>query len=407
MTAKELNERRLKAIADARAIVDAAGDAGLSAEDAQKYDAHMAEASRYKEAIERVKVLEELEAEERNRAPEVVVRGSAPVGVPDEAREIPTEEVRVRQAVATPEYRSAFWRAVRRSWSGVGEAERRALQVGNDSEGGYTVPDSFNDALIQGLEDPVVMRSVGATVLQGVGGTREIPFVSAHGSATWTAEEAAAAESDETFGSVRIGAHKLTRLIKVSIELLQDSAFNLESYLASEFTRAFAVAEDTAFVSGNGAMRPLGFTLSGTAGITAAAVDAVTTDELSRLKFSLKRAYRKRSRWFMADATFSAISRLKDGDGRYVLQPGITLDAPDVLFGRPVTVSDDMPAMATGLRAVYFGDPAYYYIIDRGSMVMQILRELFSVNGQVGFLGYRRTDGRLILNEAMRYITMA
>ena len=145
----------------------------------------------------------------------------------------------------------------------------------------------------------------------------------------------------------------------------------------------------------------------GTAGITAAAVDAVTADELIRLKHSLKRAYRRKAIWAFSDATLSAISRLKDGNGQYLWRPGLTEDAPDILFGRPTIVSDDVSDMATGVKAVWFGDMAYYYIIDRAGIFVQILRELYAVNGQVGFLAYKRTDGRLILDEAVRYITMA
>ena len=410
MNAKQLRDKRAKAIADARALIDTAGDKALSAEDVAKYDAFMAEAKDCKEQLDRLTTLENeqraLDAEAASVVPPAA-RVKPPVEVPEKTFEVTSDEQRVRHAISQPEYKRAFWEGMRRSYSGLGDVERRALQVGTDSEGGYLVPDEFERTLVQGLENPVVMRSLGATVLRGVSGTREVPFVSSHGSATWTAEEAAAAESDEAFGSKRIGAHKLTRLMKVSIELLQDSAFNIESYAAAEFTRAFGAAEDTAFVAGNGAMRPRGLVLDGTAGVTAAATTAVTTDELIRLKHALGRGYRKQAVWLAADSTVSIISRLKDGNGQYMWRPGLLADEPDMLLGRPIVTSDDIPAMTTGLKAVWFGAPSYYYIIDRAGIYFQILRELYAVNGQVGFLAYKRTDGRLILDASWVYITMA
>jgi HK97 family phage major capsid protein len=392
-------------------LIDAAGDKALSAEDVAKYDTFMAEAKGCKDQLDRLATLEAEQRAAEEDADRVIVppaaRANRPADVPDEFVVRRTEAQRIRHAVSQPQYRDAFWRGIRRSWAGIEDAERRALQVGTDSEGGYLVPDEFERTLVQGLTNPVVMRSLGATVLTGVSGEREVPFVSSHGSASWTAEEANASESDEAFGSRKIGAHKLTRIMKVSVELLQDSAFNLESYISSEFIRAFGAAEDTAFIAGNGAMRPRGLTLDGTAGVTAAAVDAVTVDELIQLKYALGRAYRPRAVWLAADATVGAISRLKDGNGQYLWRPGITVGDPDTLLGRPFVTSDDVPTMATGNKAIWFGDPAYYYIVDRAGINFQILRELYAVSGQVGFLAYKRTDGRLILDASWVYVTMA
>jgi HK97 family phage major capsid protein len=424
MTVKDLTDKRLKAITDARAILDAAGDKGLSTEDATKYDAFMSEADKLKGQIERASKLEaaereaeevreqrdeqeKREAEARNRAPRVVTQSAEPVSRVELPFVLPdAEEVRRREWVKTDEYRTAFAKGLRFGTDVLNRDEKRALSVGTDTTGGYLVPDEFERTLLQDLVVPTVVRQ-RATVLTSVSGDRQIPFVSSHGSASWTGEAKAFSESDEVFGLKTIGAHKLTRLVKVSMELMQDSVFDLEAYLRDEFGRSFNAAEDTAFVSGNGAGRPRGFIVDTTSGVTAAATTSITADELIDLYHALSIPHRSNATFVLADATLKGIRKLKTGDGQYLWVPGLQSGQSDTLLGRPVVVSDDMPAMTTGLKAVAFINFRYYYIVDRAGFYLQLLRELYAANGQVGFVGYKRTDGRLILDAAARCITMA
>lgn len=422
MRVQELIDKRNKLIADARTILDSAGDKALSEESAAKYDAIMADADKLDKQIERAAKLESAEraaaeesarreeqdrkeVEERNRIPKQGRPGTevtleAPFILPD------AEEVRRRDWVKTPEYRGAFAKGLRFGTDALNRDEKRALSVGTDTTGGYLVPDEFSRALVQDLNTPTVVRQ-RATVLTSVSGDRQIPFVSSHGSATWTGEAKAATESDEAFGLKTIGAHKLTRLVKVSMELMQDSVFDLEAYLRDEFSRSFNAAEDTAFVSGTGVGRPRGFTLDGTSGVTAASSTAITADELFDLYHSIAIPHRPNCAFFMADATFKAIRKLKTGDGQYLFVPGLREGEANTLLGRPIVVSDDMPAMTSGLKAIWFANLRYYYIVDRAGFYLQLLRELYAENGQIGFVGYKRVDGRLILDTAAYYITMA
>jgi HK97 family phage major capsid protein len=393
MTVNELRDKRGKAIADARAILDTAGEKGLSAEDAAKYDAFMADAAALKTQIGRVEQQEAIEAEERSRVPVQISAAPAPVAA--------------IKPTATDEYRDIFWRQLRRGGPETLEfAERRALSVGTDTAGGYLVPDAYQRELIMALDEPVIMRRL-ARVIGGVSTNLEIPVVSSHGSAYWTGENQAFTESDETFAAKRFHANKLTCLVKVSQELVDDSAFPIEAYIRDEFARRIGAAEDAAYIAGTGVGQPLGFTAGGTSGLTAAASTSITADELIRLKHALSIQYRGRAQWFMADGTVSIISRLKTGDGQYLWQPGLVAGTQDMLLGRPVNVSSNVPAMTSGLKAVWFGDPSYYVIVDRAGVYIQVLRELYAVNGQVAFLAYLRTDGRLVLDAAMYYVTMA
>lgn len=279
-----------------------------------------------------------------------------------------------------------------------------ALSVGTDSAGGYTVPDEFERKLIQGLEDANVMRGL-ATVIPSISGTKSIPVVSAHGTATWTAEAAAHTESDETFATVTLDAYKVSRLIKVSKELLNDSAFDLEAYMAAEFARSIGEAEETAFVNGAGTTRPTGIVVGSGVGKTGATgqTASVTTDDLIDLYHSLGRAYRRNATWLMADGSAKVVRKLKDADNQYLWQPGLVAGQPDVLLGRPVAISDDVPAMAANAKSIVFADCSYYWIADRTGFSLQRLSELYAANGQVGFIGEKRTDGKLTLAAAAKH----
>ena len=145
---------------------------------------------------------------------------------------------------------------------------------------------------------------------------REIPIETTLGTAAWTAEEAAYNESDPAFGKTTLSSHKLTRIVKVSEELVMDSVFNLMDYLARNFGKSFGNAEETAIVAGTGSGQPSGFVAAASTGATAAAVNAVTAGEIIDLYHSLSKPYRRNAMFSMADATMAAIRKLVDSTGQ-------------------------------------------------------------------------------------------
>ena len=167
------------------------------------------------------------------------------------------------------------------------------LSEGTDADGGFLVPEEFERQIITTLDEANVVRSLAKVITTG--SERKIPIAATHSVAQWTAENAAYTESNPTFGQKQIDAFKLTDLIRVSQELLQDSAFDLESYIAGEFARAFGIAEEEAFCVGTGTNQPTGiFTANGgEVGVTAAATNAITADELISLVYALMSPYRR------------------------------------------------------------------------------------------------------------------
>ena len=304
-------------------------------------------------------------------------------------------------------YAKNFWNAMRSK--SVSHEVLNALQVGTDSEGGYLVPDEYERTLIEALEDQNIFRQL-AHVIHTSSGDRKIPVVASKGTASWIDEEAQYPESDDAFGQASIGAYKLATMIKISEELLNDSVFDMPAYIAKEFARRIGAAEEEAFFTGNGTGKPLGIlaaTGGAETGVTAAAADKITMDEVIDLFYSLRAPYRRNAVFIMNDATVKALRKLKDGQGQYLWQPSITAGTPDTILNRPVYTSGFMPTLATGNKTILFGDLGYYWVADREGRSFKRLNELYAPTGQVGFLASQRVDGKLILPEAVKVLKQA
>ena len=222
----------------------------------------------------------------------------------------------------------------------------------------------------------------------------------------WTDEGSEYTESDDEFGTVSLGAHKLSTIIKVSEELLNDSAFNLETYISSEFARRMGAAEELAFINGNGTGKPTGVLNTAEVGVTSAASNAITTDEIIDLYHSLRTPYRKNAVFISSDSTIKAIRKLKDSNGQYLWQPGLQAGQPDTILNRPIHTSAYMPEIESGNKILLFGDLSYYWVADRQGRSFQRLNELFAKSGQVGFRVFQRLDGKLILPESVKTVQM-
>ena len=301
-------------------------------------------------------------------------------------------------------YDKAFWSAMRAKT--ITPTIMNSLSEGTDSEGGYLVPDEFEHTLVDALTEENIFRKL-AHIVNTASGDRKIPVVASKGSASWVDEEGTITDSDDTFSQVSIGAYKLGTLIKVSNELLNDSVFNLESYITNEFARRIGNKEEDAFFNGDGVGKPVGiFNETGGAqvGVTAGSSTAITADELIDLFYSLKSPYRKNAVWVLNDATVKAIRKLKDTTGNYLWQPSLTAGTPDTILGRPVYTSSYVPNIESGHKTIAFGDFDYYWIADRQGRVFKKLSELYAATDQTGFVATQRVDGKLILPEAIKVL---
>ncbi len=389
----ELREKRAKAWDKAKNFLDSKrGEDGLiSNEDTAIYEKMEEEVVNLGKDINRLERQEALDMEL-----------SKPINQPIKSK--PTDGIEEeKNGRAGKVYHKAFWKAMRNKNS---YDIQNALQIGTDSEGGYLVPDEFEATLIEALEEENIFRQL-AKVITTSSGDRKIPVVATKGTASWVDEEGAIPESDDVFGQVSIGAYKLATMIKVSEELLNDSVFNLETYIAKEFGRRIGAKEEEAFFIGNGTGKPTGiFNATGGAelGITTGTATTITADEIIDLFYSLKSSYRKNAIFVMNDATVKAIRKLKDGNGQYLWQPSLTAGQPDTILNRPVKTSAYVPIITAGAKTIAFGDFGYYWVADRQGRSFQRLNELYAPTGQVGFKASQRVDGKLILPEAIKVL---
>ncbi len=302
---------------------------------------------------------------------------------------------------ASSEYKEDFGRALRGK-----PMLHNVMSESIDVDGGFLVPEEFERQIVTGLDEFNIIRSIAKTITTSA--ERKIPIAATHSSAQWTAENAAYTESNPTFAQKQIDAFKLTDLVKVSTELLQDSMFDLESYIAQEFARAFGVAEEEAFCVGSGVGQPSGiFTANGgEVGVTAGSPTAITVDNIIDLIHSLKSPYRRNAVFLMKDVTISALRKLKDNNGAYLWQPSVQAGQPDRLLGYPIYTSPYVPVAAAGALPIAFGDFSNYWIADRMGRTVQRLNELYAGNGQVGFIATERVDGKVILNEGIKLLQM-
>jgi HK97 family phage major capsid protein len=276
-------------------------------------------------------------------------------------------------------------------------AEARANSTTVDSEGGYLVPTTLGAAVEVALLEFGGVREVSTVIRTETGAQIDLPTVddsSSNGSVE--GENDGLATSDVTFGVKSLNAYKVSSdLVKIPFELLQDSAFDLASLLGRLLGERIARNSSALYTTGSGSSTVNGVVTASTAGVTAAGVAAITSDELIDLYHSVGRAYRRNGTWMMADSTAKYVRKLKDGDNQYLWQPGLSMGLPDTLFGAPVVTNDDMAALATGNKTVLFGDFSRYYIRDVGAVRLIRLNERFADNDQIAWVAILRTDGEL------------
>lgn len=330
---------------------------------------------------------------------------AAPTSRPVSGKPMIMTEERAATKTGTKEYTEAFWNMIRNRGN-YGEVHN-ALSVGEDSEGGFTVPDEFERKLVEALEGNNIFRGM-ATVIRTSSGTRKIPIAEDTGEASWIDEGEEIPESDTTFGQTMLSAYKLGTMIKISNELLNDSAFDLASYIARRFGVCMGNAEERAFITGDGVGKPLGLLDDAGAkvGVTAAKTTAISFDEVFQLYYALKAPYRKKAEFLCNEALVLQLMTIKDNNGNYIWKPGLDIGKPDTLLNRPLKTSAFMPEVAAGNKVMAFGDYSYYWIADRQNRTFRRLNELYARTDQVGFLTTQRVDGKLILPEAVQVLQM-
>ena len=383
----EMRENRKKAWEAAKAFVETKRDKDglLSEEDAKTYAEMEKKVHAYAAEIERMEQMEAMEAE-MNR----------PVNIPIVTKPVSDKQMPEKKGREADAYKAAMLDALRSGFKRVSNV----LQEGVDTDGGYLVPEEYDNRLIDVLDEENIMRKLGTRITTS--GEHKINIAATKPAASWIEEGGALSFGDATFEQILMDAHKLHVAIKVTEELLYDNAFGLENYIITQFGKALANAEEDAFLNGDGVGKPLGlFAASGGGQIAETLTAAIKADDIINLVYALKRPYRKNASFIMNDKNIAAIRKLKDNNGAYIWQPSAQAGEPDRLFGYPVHTSAYAPE-----DAIAFGDYKYYNIGDRGTRSFKQLTELFAGNGMIGYVAKERVDGKLILPEAVQILKL-
>lgn len=263
--------------------------------------------------------------------------------------------------------------------------------------GGYAVPNSAMAPLVEALK-----LSTGVlpycTILQSDSGS-DLPVPADNETSILgeiVNEGVSATEQDATFTSVTLNAFLYSsKIMRVSLQLLDDSSFDFSAFVMRACGQRIGRAMAQHLITGTGANQPRGIAVAAPVGKTAASATAVTYDELLDLQHSVDPLYRANGTWVFNDLTYAALRKLKDTQSR-PLFGDLASSSPMTLLGRPIAIDPNMPSMATGNKAILFGDLSLYYVRLVRDMRLMRLAERYAEFHQVGFLAFLRADADLI-----------
>lgn len=284
------------------------------------------------------------------------------------------------------------------------EFEGKALNTAVAAEGGYLV-DPATSASIQGVLNATASVRAIANVVQIEASSYDVLVDHTDIGHGWASETGAALETTTpAIDRISIPLHELNALPKASQRLLDDSAFDIEAWLAARIADKFARAEAAAFVVGDGVDKPTGFLTHptvangiwswGNLGFVTTGVDGAFSgaDAIVDLAYALGAQYRANGTFVMNSKTAGSVRKLKDADGRFLWSDGLAAGEPARLLGYPVLIAEDMPDIAPDATAIAFGDfSAGYTVAERPDL--RVLRDPFSAKPHVLFYATKRVGG--------------
>jgi HK97 family phage major capsid protein len=393
-----LRQERKKLNEDINAVLDRSDPKThkLSGDDEATFQRMEAAQKELKTRIER----EERQAEEEEKL-------ASPVPAADTRTKLPgaAETTDITQDKAA---RAAFVNYFR---TGLVKPELRALSAGTDTEGGFVVvPQSMAKDILSAADAMLEFRKFATVIQLEKAESLGIPTLEADPSdPDWTGEITETDEDEDmSFGKREMKGTLVSKMLKVSNKLLRSSMTNMEAYVIKRLAYKLAVVQEKAYMVGTGALQPLGLFVISDSGIpTARNVDigaytALTADHLIQLQHKIRKPYRAKAQWIMHSDWVERIRKLKDAvTGQYLLRVGIELGEPDTILGKPYYDSEyAQNSTSSGARAIVYGDPSYYQILDTLGMQVQRLDELFAKTNQTGFIIRYEGDGAPVMGEA-------
>lgn len=284
---------------------------------------------------------------------------------------------------------------------------RNAMSTTTGPEGGYTVAEEYYRQLTKAMKAYGGLRSVAWVMQTGTGATMNFPGTDATSEeGEILGENEQASDGDTTFMNVRIGSFKYSsKTIALPFELIQDSMFDLESYMNELLAMRIGRITGKHYVIGTGTNQPRGIVTAAPVGRVGATGQTLTVayDDLVDLEHSVDPIYRSRPGvgYMMNDDSVRGVRKIKDGSGRPIFVPGYEAGnpggAPDRLMGKPIYIDQAMPVMAADAKSILFGDYKQYLIREVMDLTLfRMADSAFIRKGQIGFIAFNRQGGNLI-----------
>lgn len=278
-------------------------------------------------------------------------------------------------------------------------AEQRALSAINAAKGATTIPEGFINQFELSLLAFGGMREVSEIMRTDAG--NDLPWPTSDDTSNTgelLGENTDVTEQDVATGAVTLKAYKYSsKMVKVPVELLEDSAFNLPSVIGDMLATRIARIQNTHFTTGDAANKPKGVVTASGLGKTTADATAIAGDEIIDLIHSLDPAYRVGARFMFHDNILLYVRKLKDGMGQYLWGSGLNGGQADTLAGYPFTINQDMQSsVATGTKTMLFGQFGKYKIRDVREIRVRRLVERYAETDQEAFVAFMRSDGNLL-----------
>lgn len=401
MKLRELRERHVALCAEARTILDDESnfDAGkLKPEHEQRFDAIMADADAVARNVEREEKLLSAAAATASRHANIAEQRGQSRGEIEDTEENYNlafrDYLRFGMEGVAPEFRSLFnGRAAKE--------EVRAQSVTGGSPvgiyGGYTVAREFIGELERAMKQFGGMLEVGRTIATATGATMDMPMTNDTGNVgAILGENQPVAEQDVTFTTTTLSAYKYTsKLIRVSVELLQDSAFNVEEFIASIAGERLGRILNTHLTTGTGSAQPQGIVTGSALGYTAAQQNSISYNDIVELQHSVDPAYRGNAWLMFNDSTLKILRKLVDTQNRPLWEPSLQAGVPSTFAGSQYRVNQDMASVGASAKTVLYGDYSRFLIRKVRDFTVVRLNERYMDSLQVGFFIFCRYDSKV------------
>ena len=268
------------------------------------------------------------------------------------------------------------------------------------SGAGYVLPQHLESKLVNAMNTISVLRPLCTEVTTT--GEIALPIVNGHGKAAWVPEGHPIPLVKDTFDRVNLDSYKLAAIIRVTSELLKDSAIDIEAYLAATFADRLAVSEEEAFLAGDGVDKPLGLIHQAKVGCTTEAAGSVSIEDVLNLIFSVPEKHRRNGTLLMNDNTLLQLYKLCAAQG-----PSLWFGSDGTFFGMPIVRCAAMPDAQPGSTPILFGDFKQVYINNNGKRSIKRLDQLFIANDHIGFLLSERVGIKLAAADAVKSLQVA